>query len=549
MTPPPPTGVITTPSTPKTRKSRGCKGCVYSVFAILLMSALPNAAKGTGFTDHGEDLHAPPPSLIEIDGDFRIRGELNYNLDLDRGLTPSGLPLFPVPLSDPSSQWIHSADMRLRTDIRLYSPFGGVAVKMRIDLIDNLTLGASPDGWPGATTTQQDPSESVLHIKRAYAEVLTPFGLLAGGRMGSHWGLGMLTNGGDCPDCNSGDAADRVAFVVPTLGHLWAVAYDFSSVGPVISRRDGQRLLNVDPADDVHTFSFALLSVRDDVSRTRRRLAGKTTVEYGAYLSYRFQEKDVPTSYLSTTSSNPLTTSQIMSRNLSAWAVDIHGRVTTPDLRIEGEFAMIFANIGQSSLIPGALLYDSIESLQFGCAVESEFGDPDDVVFGVDFGFASGDPDPGFGAFPGGTDAVAPKPGDLDGPQATLPRDNRVDNFRFHPDYHIDRILFREIIGTVTDTVYFRPHVRWRAASSAAGSLDLSVFGVASWALYAESTPGNARGLGVEVDPSIRYHTRDGWDVSLEYAILFPLEGLDNAAEKLDARVAQSARMRFAVSF
>ena len=30
-------------------------------------------------------------------------------------------------------------------------------------------------------------------------------------------------------------------------------------------------------------------------------------------------------------------------------------------------------------------------------------------------------------------------------------RDTTVDNFRFHPDYHVDRILFREIIGTVTE--------------------------------------------------------------------------------------------------
>ncbi|NUN12408.1 MAG: TIGR04551 family protein [Myxococcales bacterium] len=521
----------------------------FSLVILTILGAIPVSATGTGFTDHGEDLQVSPPSLIEVDGNFRLRGESNYNFDLDRGLTPSGLPLYPVPLSDPSSQWLHSADMRLRTDMRLYSPFGGVAVKMRIDLIDNLVLGGSPDGWPGATTTQQDPAESVLHIKRAYAEVLTPFGLLAGGRMGSHWGLGMLTNGGDCPDCNSGDAADRVAFIIPTLGHLWAVAYDFSSVGPIVPRRDNQRLLNVDPADDVHTFTFAVLSVRDDIARNRRRLAGKTTIEYGAYLSYRFQEKDVPASYLPAASSNPLTASQIMSRDLSAWAADIHGRFTAPGVRIEAEFAVVFANIEQSSLIPGALLYDSIESLQFGGVVESEFGDPNDLVFGVDFGIASGDPDPGFGAFPGGTDAIAPKPGDLDGPQAVLPRDRHVHNFRFHPDYHIDRILFREIIGTVTDAAYFRPHVRWRAIASAAGSLDLSLFGVAAWALYAESTPGTAHGLGVELDPGIRYHTRDGWDVNLEYAILFPLDGLDNPVEKLDARVAQSARLRFAVSF
>ena len=57
--------------------------------------------------------------------------------------------------------------------------------------------------------------------------------------------------------------------------------------------------------------------------------------------------------------------------------------------------------------------------------------------------------------------------GQLDGPQANLPRDHTVDNFRFHPDYHIDQILFREIIGTVTDAIYVRPHVRARCSPPA----------------------------------------------------------------------------------
>ena len=41
-------------------------------------------------------------------------------------------------------------------------------------------------------------------------------------------------------------------------------------------------------------------------------------------------------------------------------------------------------------------------------------------------------------------------------------RDNRIDNFRFHSDYRVDRILFREIIGTVTDAMYAKPHARLR---------------------------------------------------------------------------------------
>ena len=49
--------------------------------------------------------------------------------------------------------------------------------------------------------------------------------------MGAHFGLGIAANGGDCEDCDHGDAADRFAFVSPLAGHLVAVAYDIAATG------------------------------------------------------------------------------------------------------------------------------------------------------------------------------------------------------------------------------------------------------------------------------------------------------------------------------
>ena len=101
-------------------------------------------------------------------------------------------------------------------DLALYAPFASAAVKLRIDLIDNLTLGSTPVLSPGtgnaptpATTPGQLPN-TLFRLKRAYGEILTPVGYFAAGRMGNMWGLGIMANGGDCLDCNLGDAADRV---------------------------------------------------------------------------------------------------------------------------------------------------------------------------------------------------------------------------------------------------------------------------------------------------------------------------------------------------
>jgi uncharacterized protein (TIGR04551 family) len=218
-------------------------------------------------------------------------------------------------------------------------------------------------------------------------------------------------------------------------------------------------------------------------------------------------------------------------------------------VRIEVEAALLFATVDQASLVPGVLYREPVESTQFGVALESDFGDPGDLVgAGLDLGYASGDPQPGFGASPPVV-SRAPEVGALEGPQADPPRDNRVDNFRFHPDYRVDRILFREIIGTVTDAIYVRPHARWTIVRTLPGSLVVSVAAVASWAVEATSAPGGENMLGVEVDPTLAWESRDGFQAALEYAALFPMAGLDNPAQNLDARPAQLVRGRLMYVF
>ena len=236
--------------------TRAPRAWSIALAALCALSAAP--ARATGLSDHGEDLRHAPPHIVNLSGYYRLRAEALENLDLSRGPTPSGQLLYPVPLADPNAQTLTRGDMRLRTDLAIYAPGGGVAVKARIDSLDNLALGSAPEGIPAGTTTQV-ASPTPIRIKRAYGEALTPFGLLAAGRMGSQWGMGMLTNGGDCTDCDSGDAVDRIAFVAPLLGHLWAAAYDFSATGPFVPSRAGTRSIDFAPSVNVHTLTFAML--------------------------------------------------------------------------------------------------------------------------------------------------------------------------------------------------------------------------------------------------------------------------------------------------
>jgi uncharacterized protein (TIGR04551 family) len=500
-------------------------------------------ASATGFTDTGEDIVPRDKFDYAVDGYLRLRGEMLYDMDLNRGLTPSGQPLFPVDLSNPSNKTLYYWDSRFRTDLAIYAPGGTMAVKSRIDVLDNITLGADPDGIPSAST-RYEQGPRTFRIKWAYGEVLTPIGLFAAGRMGNNWGMGMLANSGDCLDCDTGDAADRLAWIAPVLGHIFAVAYDFSATLVTAPVAAGTSFVDVVPSADVRTVTAAFLRYESDLALARRRKAGRTTMEYGAYFSHRWQQDDVPATYLPTDMAVPITASEVMMRGYDATAIDAWGRFTSRLVRVEAELAYLNATAEQASLIPGILYNRPVTSNQFGAALESEIAKADgDVGVGLDVGFASGDDSPGFGAFvPIG--APLAKPGDLTGAKADPPFDTHVDNFQFSPDYHIDRILFREIIGTVTGAGYLRPHARWTFVHIGSGGIEASVAGVGSMAAYALSTPGGKLPLGVEIDPTLTYKNSDGFILALEYGVLFPMAGLDNPVERLTAKPAELARVR-----
>jgi uncharacterized protein (TIGR04551 family) len=485
--------------------------------------------------------------VFEYDVLFRTRGELFWNLDLDHGLTPSGDPLFPVPQSDPSSQLLTHADMRLRTDVAFTIPDTTVSIHARIDVLDNLSFGSLPVGAPADSRAQRSPGAAFL-VKRAWAQVITPIGLLAIGRIGSHWGLGMLSHGGDCRDCDVGDSADRVVFSTALADHLWTFSFDLTSMGPTVPRRDEIRFLDVDPADDTRTVSLTMLNVRDDRSRRRRERAGYTTFEYGAVLSYRWQDYDQSPSYLPVPDDYVLSRTQIVARGYQAGVGDVWLRASGPWGRIEAEGAVIGGRFEEASLIPGVFLRDPVDTLAWGAALETDFRViPDALALGLDLGVASGDPAPGFGAFPGLTRGPGQQ-GDLDGAQIVAPFDMRADNFRFHPSYRVDRILFREILGTVTDAFYLRAHGDVILLEHLTGHLRLSLAAIASFALESSSAPGGDNALGLELDPTLAYENADGWAIVADYAVLFPFAGLSNAAAGLDAQPAQLARFSVVVN-
>jgi uncharacterized protein (TIGR04551 family) len=513
--------------------------------AVAALAVAP-AAAATGLMDTGDDLVPHDDARAVVHGALRVRGEALGNLDLDRGPLENGVPLFPVPLADRKGQWLLGGDLRLRTDLAFYAPGGRTAVKVRVDLLDDVPLGDRPVGVPAAATSVITSGDRVLRVKRAWGETATPVGLLAAGRMGNAWGTGMLANGGDCADCDSGDAADRIAFVSPIFGHVAALAYDFSVAGPTALRRDGVRSVALEPSAAVKSLTFAFLHWTDEPTRKRRTTFGRNVFDYGAYASWRTQARDVPSTYVPFANTPPMSALQVVARGWEALALDGWLRHEGKHHRLELEVAHLRASIEDASLLPGVSLAKPVQSAQTGFVFDGSLRTEDDLhALDLQLGYASSDASP---LFASGTTLKIPA---ADGSTQTIPvpENDRLDRFSMHPDFRVDRILFRELLGRVSGAAYVRPAVRGTLAGNHTGRLVASLAAIASMATNAASTPSGKSFLGFEVDPTLAWQGTDGFTLSLEGAAFFPGEALGNPTAKLEAKPAGLARVRLSYAF
>src|SRR6185369_2148048 len=151
------------------------------------------------------------------------------------------------------------ANMRFRLNPELHIS-DNLRVMSQIDLLDNLVLGSTPEGYAnqpsskggyevvarggyaplGAfASTQWAPQAGVnstkdsIIVKRVWAEYTTPVGVLRFGRMPSHWGLGILANSGDGHDSDYQSTADRIMFVtgIKKYDLYFAGIWDFANEG------------------------------------------------------------------------------------------------------------------------------------------------------------------------------------------------------------------------------------------------------------------------------------------------------------------------------
>ncbi|HEX9052131.1 MAG TPA: TIGR04551 family protein [Anaeromyxobacter sp.] len=538
----------------------------------------------------GTVAEGPKLEFFTLDGYFRFRGESMMNLDVTGKPDASGYYLFPVPLQNPGhSDTLQTANMRLRLEPTL-NVSENVRVRAQVDVLDNYVLGSSTSNLvdqPGSpypvpfygTTRVVSPGDPrvdrpAISPKRVWGEVQTPVGLLSFGRMPSEWGLGILSHAGAGLDDDLGDTVDRLQFALPPvttpLGRLAFVPIlDFDSEGVLygdsrFGNAQGQPF-DAEQGDDGRTYGLKVARVDTEDEIRRKHERNEASVNFGVYYNYRQQrwfypqwnctDPAVPCGLGGTYApggTDPTTygdTATAIHRSAYASIASLWIRYLGPRLRVETEIAGVYGHVGDPRSDPTQPQPSPVLLRQLGGTLVVDYKVlPNKVNLGFELGMASGDDAPGFGNDPGRlvgagsasyTQGNQTPYGSVEGAQWRPGIDRSIRNFRFNPAYRVDLVLWRHIIGQVTDAMYVKPTLRWDILPG----LRLDEALVYSRAMFAQSTPsakpdprdssgytylkgsGDAN-LGIELDSTLTYGSGDGFHAWASWGVLQPLGGL-----------------------
>ncbi|MEW5853793.1 MAG: hypothetical protein AB2A00_33770 [Myxococcota bacterium] len=498
------------------------------VAVVALVSSGMTAHARVGFGDPGETFREHKPGeLFSLKGHLRVRGAVYNGMDLEARPSPSGQTYWPR--GDGPLRTTTGADMRLRLSPTLW--FGeDVRVFVEVDVLDNLAFGATPRGTPYngraaivAGTGFQDPvtaAQGAFKLRSAVAEAMTPLGVISAGRSPTHFGLGIAANAGDDLDDDGGDRADRVAWWMPMVGHFLAAAFDIAASGP----RGNHNAVGPNPTSPLlgqQAFSLAVLRWRAPWEVDMHRRAGGWVLDYGAALTTQFQLRDNPVYYQTLSATPGLNKNETVRRDYFAALADVWVRFWFRDLRVEAEGVFTHLHIGNPSPYPGVEFRQPVTGNPFAGVLVAEWL-PLRGRFGLlgEAGVASPDPSPGFPASES-TGLLESRRGDIFGPQVDGVRDRRFDSFRMHPMYRVDLILWRTLLGGVSEAAY----ARGRFALQPVEGMRFEFNTVYSHALLARSAPGGANPLGFEVDSAMTLQM-GSFSIRTDAGVLFPLAGL-----------------------
>jgi len=492
----------------------------------------------------------------------------------------SGGATFAEKLDSATEKTLGTANLRLRLSPRIRVS-DTIVVGTTVDFLDNIVLGSTPEylgnvsggstyygAYPGPgvpldamSATQVPPSAGVnslqdsVRVKEAYAEWIISFdeeygpdsfslGTLKVGRYAFDWGLGILHHRGDYERDNTslttlerlraldsewGSYLDRAAWsydfgpVGVLAGFGWLASGVTSRVGSATSKQP----YDIEEKDDMYQVELALSSRprtrRDFIARRKRLFSGKPVLDWGVYVAYRRQEMasqlaagataDTWVDYVDSFGDLELVVRE-------AWMVtpDLWLRLDwrpDPGTRVYAGLEGVFVagNVGN---VQGTKAGQAVELLQYGVALETNLT-LGLISFGLDFGLASGDDGELMEAWLGRAD-----------PWGT---DSRYSAFTFNRNYAVDMLLYREVLGGISNTAYIRPHFDFDIIPTEESAFGGLLAGQYALALEPDGYPGDSPHLGLEFDAQVFYEETNRFLAAVGFGVLFPFAGLDRPAD------------------
>lgn len=488
--------------------------------------------------------------LLEIDGYFRMRSDWfkNFNLGFVDDPAQGGAP-FPQPLACARTPKIAACgdtmsgtNMRLRLEPTLNID-EGTAVHTQIDVLDNLVLGSTPYGerldgtytatnpppngvfgdTQGAATRGVNSDRDAIAVKRVWAEVALPLGILKFGRMPNHWGMGILANGGGQDpihgtydyDGDYGDNVDRVSFSTQIPGtQLRAMLASDWTITRLTSNQTNQNLgrdehpFDLDDSDDANQWVLTIAKLdaptewRDTIAR------GALAYNWGGYFAYRTQsfENDLTDFKLG----GAFDGARYVARDSTLYIPSLWGRVGYGPHTFEAEAAGKFGTVGASDAQGNAR---ALDVRMWGAVARYSAALVDNrLKLGVEGGIASGDD---------GDNTIAGRTHLAYRNQLGAAADGTLSQFTFNRDYKIDMILFRHLLGAVSNAGYAKPFVSFDLTSAITGR----VANITAFAPRSNATPGNSRFYGSEFDAEVTYRN-GGFMAGISYGVLFPFAAM-----------------------
>lgn len=497
---------------------------------------------------------------------------------IDNHTNGSGGATFSDQLDGKSEKTIGTANMRLRVSpaIRLAD---NLRIHTTVDFLDNVVLGSTPEylgnvsgglnhysGFPGAgvsldtfTATQLPPASGVnslsdsVAVKEAYGEWVISFdetlrpdsftlGRIRLGRFAYDWGLGIVSQRGDYRrDDLSLTTMDRFRALDAEWGNyldrgMWDLDFGPVSVmagfgwlanGPTsrVMHDSTTQAYDIEQEDDVYQAELAIYSRPEShfdlLARRKALFSGHPVIDWGLYVTWRQQ------SMASRVTAGAVPADDYTVDYASWELVDRSAWLLTPDLWLRLDWrpdpkTRIYAAlegvavIGKVGNATGTLPATSIDVMQWGAALETNIT-LGLVSFGLDLGAASGDSADRWESYMG-----------LGTPWGS---DNKLSSFSFNRNYTVDMLLFREVLGGVSNSVYFRPHFDFDVIPTEEDAFGGMLSGLYAMALEPDAYPGNSRNLGLEFDAHIFYEQTSRFLATAGFGALFPFAALDRPAD------------------